>query len=210
MAHVFSRVKGERGRVQVRRRPTVSALSGPVSVRRVDHHASLAPPHRTGRAVFPHPALGRVSHPGMRRRLTMTAPELTHSQPPEHHVCVVALCPARRDLVPLPAWPWCTAPLGAAGALVELLGSRQSPTPWPVETHPEPGRLPSPPVLLSDRSKRYYAPLRRPPPPPRPCSVEGRDPSQSWASRVAPCSVSTCHAPYPGERSRGHRSVAPA
>src|SRR4030065_47631 len=76
---VFSRVKGERGRVQVWRRPTVSALSGPVSIRRVDHHASLAPPHRTGRAVFPHPALGRVSHPGMRRRLTMTAPELTHS-----------------------------------------------------------------------------------------------------------------------------------
>jgi hypothetical protein len=61
------RVKGERGRVQVRRRPTVSALSGPVSIRRVDHHASLAPPHRTGRAVFPHPALGRVSHAGMRR-----------------------------------------------------------------------------------------------------------------------------------------------
>src|SRR2546426_10407522 len=36
------RVKGERGRVQVRRRPTVSALSGPVSIRRKDHHASLA------------------------------------------------------------------------------------------------------------------------------------------------------------------------
>jgi len=36
----------------------------------------------------------------------------------------------------LPAWPWCTAPLGAAGALVELPGSRQSPAPWPVETPP--------------------------------------------------------------------------
>ncbi len=39
---------------------------------------------------------------------------------------------------------------------------------------------------------------------------EGRDPSRRWASRVAPCSVPTCHAPYPGERSRRHWSVAPA
>jgi len=45
-------VRGERGRVQARRRPTVSALSGPVSIRRVDHHAFLAPPHRTERAVL--------------------------------------------------------------------------------------------------------------------------------------------------------------
>ena len=45
---------------------------------------------------------------------------------------------------------------------MELLGSRQSPTPWPVKTHPEPGRLPSPPVLLSGESQRYYAPLRHP------------------------------------------------
>src|SRR3972149_2435984 len=91
-----------------------------------------------------------------------------------------------------------------------LLGSRQSPTPWPVETHPEPGRLPSPPVLLSDRSQRYYAPLRHPPPSPPIRGGEGRTPSRRWASRVAPCSVPTCHAPYPGERSRGHRSVTPA
>jgi hypothetical protein len=43
---LIGRVKGERGRVQVRRRPTVSALSGPVSIRRVDHHAFLTPPHQ--------------------------------------------------------------------------------------------------------------------------------------------------------------------
>src|SRR5262249_25392940 len=81
-----SRVKGERGRVQVRRRPTVSALSGPVSIRRVDHHASLAPPHRTGRAVFPHPALGRVSHAGMHRWPKMEAPKLKYPQLSEDDV----------------------------------------------------------------------------------------------------------------------------
>src|SRR3972149_4334122 len=98
---VFSRVKGERGRVQVWRRPTVSALSGPVSVRRVDHHASLAPPHRTGRAVFPHPALGRVSHPGMRRWRKMKAPKLEYAQLSEDDVRGEALRPSRRNLVPL-------------------------------------------------------------------------------------------------------------
>ena len=139
----------------------------------------------------------------------MKTPEPEHPQLPEDLVRGKAPRPARRDLVPLPAWPGCTVPLGAAGASMELPGSRQSPTPWPVETHPEPGRLPSPPVLLSDRSKRYYAPLRHPPPSPPIRGGEGRDPSRRWASRVAPCSVSTCHAPYPGEGPRGHRSVAP-
>jgi hypothetical protein len=45
--------------VQVRLRPTVSALSGPVSIRRVDHHVSFAPPqsinaraHRFGPAPY--------------------------------------------------------------------------------------------------------------------------------------------------------------
>jgi hypothetical protein len=37
-----------------------------------------------------------------------------------------------------------------------------------------------------------------------------RDPSPHWASRVASCSVPMCRAPYPGERSRGHRSVTPS
>jgi len=37
---------------------------------------------------------------------------------------------------------------------------------------------------------------------------ESRDPSQRWGSRVAPRSVPTCHATYPGERPHGHRSVA--
>src|SRR2546425_622548 len=96
------RVKGKRGRVQVRRRPTISALSGPVSVRRMDHHAFLAPPHRTGRAVCPHPALGRVSHPSMRRRLKREAPEPEYPQLPKDDVSGIALRPSRRDLVSPP------------------------------------------------------------------------------------------------------------
>ena len=93
-------MRGERGRVQVRRRPTVSALSGPVSIRRVDHHVFLAPPHRTERAELPHSALGRVSHPGMRRRRISEAPELKHAEFAKHDVIAKALRPARRDLVP--------------------------------------------------------------------------------------------------------------
>ena len=54
----------------------------------------------------------------------------------------------------------------------------------------------------------HCAPLRRPPPPPLTSRGEGRDPSRRWGSRVAPCSVPTRHAPYPGERPHGHRSVA--
>ena len=90
-----SRVRGERGRVQVRRRPTVSALSGPVSIRRMDHHAFLAPPHRTERAVLPHSALGRVSHAGMRRRPKTEASELKHPEFPKHDVIAKALRPPR-------------------------------------------------------------------------------------------------------------------
>ena len=78
---------------------------------------------------------------------------------------------AGRSDRPVPAWPWCTAPLGVAGASVELPGSRQS--------------------LAEPRS-------------------EGRDPPRRWASRVAPCSLPTCHAPYPGERSHRYWSVAQA
>ena len=57
---------------------------------------------------------------------------------------------------------------------------------------------------------RYCAPLRHPSPLLAARRSEGRDPSRRWASRVAPCSVPTCHAPYPGERSRHHWSVTPA
>src|SRR6266849_9667133 len=56
----------------------------------------------------------------------------------------------------------------------------------------------------------HCAPLRHPSPLPANRRSEGRDPSRRWASRVAPCSVPACHAPYPGERSRRHWSVAPA
>jgi hypothetical protein len=56
----------------------------------------------------------------------------------------------------------------------------------------------------------HCGPLRHPALLLPPSRSESRDPSQCWVSRVAPCSVSTCHAPYPGERSRCHWSVAPA
>src|SRR2546425_10949884 len=97
-----SRVKGERGRVQVRRRPTVSALSGPVSIRRVDHHAFLTPPHRTGHAVRLHPAPGRVSHSGMRRWPKMKAPEQQHPPRPEDVFGGEVPPPSARALVPPP------------------------------------------------------------------------------------------------------------
>ncbi len=153
------------------------------------------PAHRTGRAVFPHPALGRGSHPGMHRR-PQRAAESAASR---------ATGPGAR-----PAWPWRTAPRGAAGALVGFAGSRQSPAPELVEAPPEPGPLPSPGVMLSPGSKRYYGPLRRPPRPPSMRGDAGRDPAPRWASRVALDAVPTCHAPYPGERSCRPRSVARA
>jgi hypothetical protein len=55
----------------------------------------------------------------------------------------------------------------------------------------------------------HCGPLRRPEPPPSYRWGERRDPSRPWVSRVALGSVPTCHAPYPGERPHGHRSVAP-
>jgi hypothetical protein len=47
------RVKGRRGGVQVRRRPTVSALSGPVSIRRMDHHSVSCPSSSNRTCGFP-------------------------------------------------------------------------------------------------------------------------------------------------------------
>jgi hypothetical protein len=70
-------------------------------------------------------------------------------------------------------------------------------------------RIPSPRVVLSRGSERYCGPPRLPGPPPSHGWGEGRDPSPPWVSRVALGSVPTCHAPYPGERLRSHRSVAP-
>src|SRR5712692_2378105 len=61
-----------------------------------------------------------------------------------------------------PAWPSRTAPVGASGGSRGLLGSRQSPSPRLVGTHPEPGPLPSTGVT---QLPRYYGPLRRLPRP---------------------------------------------
>jgi hypothetical protein len=58
--------------------------------------------HRTGRAVCPHPALGRVSHQGMHRRAKMEAPQLEHPQCPEDSLAGEAPRPSRGDLVPSP------------------------------------------------------------------------------------------------------------
>lgn len=57
-----------------------------------------------------------------------------------------------------PAWPSHKALVGASESSRELPGSRQSPSPQLVRTHPEPGLLPSPGVT---RVHRYYEPLRR-------------------------------------------------
>ncbi len=138
----------------------------------------------------------------------MNAPKLEHPQLPEYPRRGEALRPSRGDLVP--AWPGSTVPLGVSGASVELPGSRQSPAPRLVEARPEPGSLPSPLVVWSRRSERYCGPLRLPGRLPSRGRGEGRDPSPPWVSRVALGSVPTCHAPYPGERLSGPRSVARA
>jgi hypothetical protein len=63
--------------------------------------------------------------------------------------------------------------------------------------------------LSTSLPSAHCGPLRHPARLPPKSEREGRDPSPRWASRVAPCSMPTCHAPYPGESPRGHRSVAP-
>src|SRR5260370_29941729 len=69
-----------------------------------------------------------------------------------------------------PAWPSRTAPVGASGGSRGLLGSRQSPSPRLVGTHPEPGPLPSTGVTQLPRD---YEPLRRlPRPAPDPTGPE--------------------------------------
>jgi hypothetical protein len=57
--------------------------------------------HRTGRAGFPHPALGRVSHRSRPRRPQMPAPAVA-PQLPEDPLRGIAPRPARRDLVSSP------------------------------------------------------------------------------------------------------------
>src|SRR5712692_9281277 len=104
-----------------------------------------------------------------------------------------------------PAWPSRTAPVGASGGSRGLLGSRQSPSPRLVGTHPEPGPLPSTGVT---QLPRYYGPLRRLPRPSPKGLVPGL-PAARQASRVASHRVRTCYAHYPGEPSDLHVSVYP-
>jgi len=77
------RVEEERGGVQDRRR-RVRAASFVVALA----EKSIAPfplsAHRTGRDHFGHPALGRVSHGGMRRTPTIGRVERHDTQFPEH------------------------------------------------------------------------------------------------------------------------------
>src|SRR5574342_297207 len=92
---VFSRVKAGRGPDAV---PESVAARGYWRPRR-DNRPFPTPAHRTVRAIFPHTALGRVSHQGMRRRAQMEAPQLEHAHFPEDLLSGEALRPSRGDLM---------------------------------------------------------------------------------------------------------------
>jgi len=103
-----------------------------------------------------------------------------------------------------------TPPHGGHPALPDLHGQGQrgiTPAFGYGALHPSAsGTLTHPSTVLPGT---HCGPLRHPARLPPTRGSEGRDPSPRWDSRVAPCPVPTCHAPYPGERLRGHRSVAP-
>ena len=158
----------------------LSMVSMPASTANHNGQGFPLSAHRTGRAVFPHPALGRESHPSMHRRPGVWAS----------------------------AWLGHQAPRGVAGSYAEFLGSRQSPDPCLGEAPLEPGLLPSPPVVRSAECPRYDEPLRLPTWR-HPEGGSRRDASPRGISRVALCAVPTCHAHYPGEEIWAHRSGAP-
>jgi hypothetical protein len=196
----FSRVKVGRGPVIV---PESVAARGYWKPRRGDRPFPN-PAHRTVHAVFPHTALGRVSHRGMRKRPQMKAPKLEHPQLPEHPRAAGKRCVPREGT-------GCLLGLGVQYLLesLELRWSYQAHANLPplASVRHAPNQGPFPLVMLSRRSARYCGPLRLPGRLPSRRRGEGRDPSPPWVSRVALGSVPTCHAPYPGERPRPPRSV---
>jgi hypothetical protein len=154
----FSRVKVGRGPVIV---PESVAARGYWKPRRGDRPFPN-PAHRTVHAVFPHTALGRVSHRGMRKRPQMKAPKLEHPQLPEHPRAAGKRCVPREGT-------GCLLGLGVQ-YLLESLELR-----WSYQAH---ANLPP---LASVR----HAPNQGPFPPPWLCCPGGPrgtvDPSDSQA-----------------------------
>jgi hypothetical protein len=140
------------------------------------------PPRQTGRADLPHPAFALVSQSALRQ---------TRSS-----------CSGERAIT----MSWLTVELllrdpvsnGVSGQRPMLLASPSS------EAHQMPGLLPSTGVT---RLRQYYGPSDSHAGPLPGGTVEGRDPSPTWVSRVATLSFSTCCPQYPGE-SLGNRTVA--
>jgi hypothetical protein len=64
----------------------------------VPRDVSMHPPHSTGRAVSPHPALGRVSHYRMHSRPQVNPPKPEDAQFAEDNLGREAPRPARRSL----------------------------------------------------------------------------------------------------------------
>ncbi len=175
------------------------------------HHSGQGVPpsvHRTGRAVFPHPALGRVSHQRMRSRPQMEAPHQHHAQVPEDDLSADAPRPARRDVVSSPQdvpYPICHQPR-SKGAVVR-------PPPQhgvAVGCHVCPGRGMARSEERSDasldsRHRRVVWRGRRHGrggPPDRPCRPAGRTAQLATASLwgPAPRGVSGSYGEVPGSR----------
>ena len=82
----YCRVEEKRGGVQDRRR-LKQAASFVVAFAEKPIAPFLLPAHRTGHDHFGHPALGRISHGGMRRTPTRKSVEGKNAQFPEHALC---------------------------------------------------------------------------------------------------------------------------
>ena len=100
-----------RARSELYRQPLDSPASADRSRPREDSR-------RSSRRLPPHASTPRYTH---RSSLITLSSSLVMCSPLEtgHFQCGAST----------PAWPWCRAPLGAAGASLELPGSRHSPAP---------------------------------------------------------------------------------
>jgi len=179
-----------------------------------DHTRPPAPPHRTGRAVCPHPALRAPSPRSRRRSLVRRPRQPIEPQPPvEHRIgeglvaprALPVLAPQVREA---PTWPCGRAPAGEPAPTLEVPASRQSPWLLPVGRVVHVRPLPSGEVLLSLPCERYYGPLRLPGQPGAtsgaPLLRRGGTPGVHWTgSPVVPCApVRACHPCYPGGSGR--------
>jgi hypothetical protein len=122
----------------------------------------LGPAHRTGRAVFPHPALGLVSRQGMQAATSAGDPPTVRGQtPPQRSRWLNAGSPARGPCVVTLGLD-VELPLKPPDLIWELPGPRPISSPRLRPKHPEPGPLPSTGIA---RLPWYYWPLRHPPRP---------------------------------------------